>query len=280
MTELVTAGHAQEPLTVPLTDVLGLERIDRLLFRSVHRFEVDRPLYGGQVLAQALLACGGTVEPDRLPHSLHGYFLRQGDSARPVVFRVDNDRDGRSYSARRVVAMQDGEVIFNMSASFRTVVAGEERTTAEEVPLAPPGQCLALTPDPELALQVRVQDWSGPEKFFPAKFWIRPNGSLPQNDPLVHAAAIAYMSDYSAGLRRAVGDEILGPSLDHALWFHRTPRWTDWLFVDLGKGVSAGKRGWYQGTVIDRGEIVASLAQEMAYSDRAPASRNEGPVGR
>lgn len=268
MPETVTAAHAQEPLTFPLTDVLRLERIDRLLFRSTHRYEVDRPLYGGQVLAQALLACGATVEPDRLPHSLHGYFLRRGDGARPVVFRVDNDRDGRSYSARRVVAMQDGEVIFNMSASFRTVVAGEERTTAEEVPLVPPGECLALTPDPELALQVRVQDWSGPEKFFPAKFWIRPNGPLPQDDLLVHAAAIAYMSDYSSGLHRAVGTEILGPSLDHALWFHRTPRWADWLFVDLGKGVSAGKRGWYQGTVIDGGEIVASLAQEMAYSDR------------
>jgi acyl-CoA thioesterase-2 len=268
MAEVAAPRCADELRTVPLTDVLKLDRLDRGLFRSVHRFEVDRALYGGQVLAQALLACGATVEPDRPPHSLHGYFLRRGNGAEPVVFRVDNDRDGRSYSARRVVALQDGEVILNMSASFRMVAEGEEHTTADAVPLTAPEQCPAVTPDPELALLARVEDWSGPERFFPSRFWIRPNCELPQEDPLLHAAAIAYMSDFSTGLRRMVGTEVLGPSLDHALWFHRTPRWDDWLFVDLGRGVSAGKRGWYPGTIIDRGEIVASLAQEMVYADR------------
>ncbi|GGL15544.1 acyl-CoA thioesterase II [Nocardia jinanensis] len=265
---MATGRRADELRTVPLTDILTLDRLDRGLFRSVHRFEVDRALYGGQVLAQALLACGATVEPDRVPHSLHGYFLRRGNAAQPVVFRVDNDRDGRSYSARRVVALQDGEVIFNMSASFRTVAEGEEHTTADVVPLAPPEQSPIVTSEPELALLARVEDWSGPEKFFPSRFWVRPNCELPHDDPLLHAAAIAYMSDFSTGLRRTVGTEVLGPSLDHALWFHRTPRWDDWLFVDHGRGVSAGKRGWYRGTVIGHGEIVASLAQEMAYSDR------------
>lgn len=257
-----------------MTDVLALDRIDRDLFRSVHRFEVDRPLYGGQVMAQALLACGATVESDRLPHSLHGYFLRRGNGARSVLFRVDNDRDGRSYSARRVVALQDGEVIFSMAASFRTVAEGQERTRSDVAPLLAPEQCRAVTLDPELALQVRVQDWSNPEKFFPVRFWARPNGELPQNDPLVHVAALAYLSDFSTGLRRTVGSEVLGPSLDHALWFHRTPRWDDWLFLDYRNGVSAGHRGWYTGSVIAAGEVVASLAQEMAYQHTVP--RNDG----
>ncbi|MFF3573258.1 acyl-CoA thioesterase [Nocardia jiangxiensis] len=278
MPEVAAPSSADQLRTVPLTDVLELDRIDRGLFRSVHLFEVDRALYGGQVMAQALLACGATVEPDRLPHSLHGYFLRRGNGARPVLFRVDNDRDGRSYSARRVVALQEGEVIFNMSASFRTVADGEERTVSEVSPRLRPEQCPAITPDPELALRVRVQDWSSPDEFFPTRFWVRPNGELPQDDPLGHAAAIAYMSDFSAGLQRTVGSEVLGPSLDHALWFHRTPRWDDWLFVDLGRGVSAGRRGWYSGTVVDNGEIVASLTQEMAYTDRP--SRREAPDGR
>jgi acyl-CoA thioesterase-2 len=265
MPEVAAPRSADRLRAVPLTDVLELDRIDRGLFRSVHLFEVDRALYGGQVMAQALLACGATVDPDRPPHSLHGYFLRRGNGARPVLFRVDNDRDGRSYSARRVVAVQDGEVIFSMSASFRTVAEGEEHTAVEEVPHTPPHRCRAVTPDPELLLQIRVQDWASPERFFPAKFWARPNGALPQDDPLVHAAAIAYLSDFSTGLRRTVGNETLGPSLDHALWFHRTPRWDDWLFVDHRPGVSAGRRGWYSGTLIDDGEVVASLAQEMAY---------------
>ncbi|MGW0357090.1 acyl-CoA thioesterase [Nocardia nova] len=270
MTEVDVVRNADELRTVPLTDVLRLDRIDRDLFRSVHRFHVERPLYGGQVMAQALLASGATVEPERVPHSLHGYFLRRGDGARSVLYRVDNDRDGRSYSARRVVALQDGEVIFSMSASFRTVAEGQERTRSGVTPVAAPEECRALTLDPELALQVRVQDWSSPDPFFPVRFWARPNGELPQHDPLVHAAAIAYLSDFSAGLQRTIGSEVLGPSLDHALWFHRPPRWHDWLFIDYRNGVSAGLRGWYQGGVIDNGEVVASLAQEMAYYDTAP----------
>ncbi|WP_084505725.1 acyl-CoA thioesterase [Nocardia harenae] len=252
--------------TVPLVEVLKLDRIDRDLFRSVHLFEVDRPLYGGQVMAQALLACGATVEPDRIPHSLHGYFLRRGDGARPVVFRTEVDRDSRSYSARRVVALQDGEVIFSMAASFRTIVAGQEGAGSEVVVTAAVEQCPVFVPYSELALEIRAHDWTGrPGKSHPAKFWARPHGPLPENDPLVHAAAIAYVSDFSAGLPYTVGTDVLGPSLDHALWFHRPPRWDGWLYLDYDRGLSAAKRGWYTGSVIADGEVVASLAQEMAY---------------
>jgi len=116
-------GPGEEP---GVLDVLDLEEIDRDLYRSTLLFTDPLPLYGGQVAAQALRAAGATVAADRLPHSLHGYFLRSGDAGRPVVFRVDRDRDGGSFSARRVVALQGGEVVFNMSASF--AVAGDGPT--------------------------------------------------------------------------------------------------------------------------------------------------------
>ena len=119
--EPVAGGFDREraPDSPSVLDVLRLEEIDLNLYRSTLVFADPFPLYGGQVAAQALLAAGGTVSPDRLPHSLHGYFLRSGDAAHPTIFHVDRDRDGRSFSARRVVAVQNGNVIFNMSASFQ-----------------------------------------------------------------------------------------------------------------------------------------------------------------
>ncbi|WP_067650773.1 acyl-CoA thioesterase [Nocardia harenae] len=266
MPETAVPNRAAGATATALTEVLRLERIDRDLFRSVQLFDSSHPLYGGQVMAQALLACGATVTgAGRVPHSLHGYFLRRGDAARPVLYRVECDRDGRAYSARRGVAVQDGEVVFSMSASFRTATAGAEHTGAEVLPLLSPGQCAPVAVRPEIALEARVQDWSCAQRSYPARFWVRPKGDLPQNDPLLHAAAIAYASDFSTGLARTVGGQVLGPSLDHALWFHRPPLWNDWLFADLGAGRTAGKRGWYTGSLLAGGEIVASLAQEMAY---------------
>jgi acyl-CoA thioesterase-2 len=132
------AAPTGEPSDEPtMLDVLRLEEIDRDLYRSTLVTPGRSPLYGGQVAAQALLAAGGTVDPDRAPHSLHGYFLRGGNAARPTVFRVDRDRDGRAFSARRVVALQDGNVIFSMSASFQTPV--ETPTTRYRNPSAPTG---------------------------------------------------------------------------------------------------------------------------------------------
>lgn len=269
MTAAPPSSQESATLTAPLTQLLRLDRFDTGLFRSTHVLGEARPLYGGQVISQALMACGLTVEEGRDPHSLHGYFLRRGDAGRRVIFRVENDRDGRSYSARRVVAIQDGAVILNMSCSFRTVTTGAERTKSDVTPLADPAECRPIPAGPDIALEARVQDWPTAEQYFPTKFWVRPNCSLPENDSLAHAAAIAYMTDFSAGLSRVHGSEILGPSLDHSVWFHRTPRWNDWLLVDYGAGFAAGKRGWYPGSVIDgNGEIVASLAQEMVYTEK------------
>src|SRR6202020_2926134 len=119
-----------------ILDLLDLERVEQDLYRSCVVVERPGALYGGQVAAQALYAAGCTVPDGRLPHSLHGYFLRSGSAARPTIFQVYRDRDGRSFSARRVVAIQDGEVIFNMSASFAEPTGGAEHE-ADPPPVVP-----------------------------------------------------------------------------------------------------------------------------------------------
>jgi acyl-CoA thioesterase-2 len=255
--------------TPPLVDLLVLAQIGEREFQSTSERSRGRPMYGGQVAAQALMAAGRTVPPDRVAHSLHCYFLRPGDSAVPTTYRVEIDRDGRSYSARRVVAIQNQRVILNLSASFREVRDGNDRSAVVLPPVPDPEECQSLTVDPTMALRVRVPRQPSRRKYFPPMFWVRPNCELPRDDHLSHAAAMTYMSDFSSGLYRNNGDtEILGASLDHALWFHHTPNWDNWMLVDLGVGVAAELRGWYPGAIFDRrGFQAASLAQEMVYRD-------------
>ncbi|MEK6440572.1 acyl-CoA thioesterase [Pseudonocardia sp. T1-2H] len=136
MTHPPTHPPAEAVADPTLLDLLTLEPLERDLFRATTVFEEQWALYGGQVAAQALLAAGRTVDEDRSPHSLHGYYLRGGDASRPTLFRVYRDRDGRSFSARRVVAIQNGEVIFNMSASFHIAEEGLDRQFA---PRSTPG---------------------------------------------------------------------------------------------------------------------------------------------
>jgi acyl-CoA thioesterase-2 len=206
------------------------------------------------------------VPPDRLPHSLHGYFLRSGDAARPVVLRVERDRDGRSYSARRVVAIQGGEVVFNMSASF--AVAGEgPDLRAEEPPDAGVPEELPAHRLPRLfGMESRRPAQPFPEARFPTRFWARSRSPLPE-DPLLHACVLAYLSDIGSGLSALVVEGAApGPSLDHALWFHRPARLDDWVLMDmLPQTVSAG-RGWYTGSIMTRdGVLAASFVQESLY---------------
>ncbi|MEE2057226.1 acyl-CoA thioesterase [Rhodococcus artemisiae] len=252
--------------TVELTEILRVEQLDRDLFRALPVHHDGRPLFGGQIAAQCLLACGATVPEHRHPHSLHGYFLRRGDSAQPVIYRVDRDRDGRSYSSRRVVALQDGEVLFSMAASFRVGTDGAELDGEQPTPMLPPEECRAIPSG--LPLDARVDKWPNRTQFFPTRFHVRPIGGLPTDNVLVHAAALTYMSDFSAGLPKLLGGEVLGPSLDHALWFHDVPNWDGWLRVDYEPGTAGGKRGWYSGAIRDAsGRRIASLAQEMVYRD-------------
>jgi acyl-CoA thioesterase II len=247
-------------------DVLDLEQLDRDLYRSTLVFSDDFPLYGGQVAAQALKAAGGTVPADRLPHSLHGYFLRSGDAARPTIFRVDRDRDGGSFSARRVVALQGGEVILNMSASFQAPGRGPEHQV-EDAPDAEPPEASAPLELPRLfSMESRRPSQPHPAAHFPTRFWARATVPLPDDD-LVHACVLTYLSDIGTGLSALPHDEASpGPTLDHALWFHRWARLDEWVLMDMQPRTVSGGRGWYTGTVTTAdGVLAASFVQETLF---------------
>ncbi|MGY1722076.1 acyl-CoA thioesterase [Blastococcus sp. SYSU DS0533] len=247
-------------------DVLALEEIDRDLYRSTLLFADPFPLYGGQVAAQALYAAGRTVDPDRLPHSLHGYFLRSGDAARPTVFRVDRDRDGGSFSARRVVAIQGGEVVFSMSASFSVPGPGPDHQV-QEVPAV---DLPAGLPGFELPRLFSVEGRRPPQPFpdahWPTRFWARSAVPLPA-DRLVHACVLTYLSDIGTGLSALPEDEAApGPSLDHAVWFHRHTPLDDWVLMDMVPRTVAGGRGWYTGSITTAGgALAASFTQETLF---------------
>jgi acyl-CoA thioesterase II len=250
-----------------ILDLLDLEYIEENLYRGRAVFHEPRRLYGGQVAAQALYAAGRTVPAERLPHSLHGYFLRQGSAVRPTVFQVDRDRDGHSFSARRVVALQEGEVIFNMSASFAAPQDGADRdAAAPELPAPDP------LPRWNLArhgsFEVRTADTG---RRLPVRFWLRSLIELPA-DPLLHAAVLTYASDLSTGLVALEDDEAeAGPSLDHAVWFHRPARMDGWTWHELEPHSVSGGRGWYTGAIYAAdGLRIASFAQEQLFRTLRP----------
>ncbi|MEO9139493.1 MAG: acyl-CoA thioesterase domain-containing protein [Jatrophihabitans sp.] len=260
--------------SVDLLGLLDLERIEQDLFRANTVFrEISFPgsgqmvaLYGGQVAAQALRAAGLTVDPDRHPHSLHGYFLRPGDSRLPTVFTVYRDRDGRSYSARRVVAIQNGKVIFNMSASFQ-VGNDQPVEQLERMPEVLPADDLREGGlDRLVSMSVRCPEQPYDRAIWPTRFWARVVPDLPA-DPLVQACALAYLSDISAGvLPAADGSARPSSSLDHALWFHEPADLNEWVLSDYQPRVTGHGRGWYTGSIFDRsGNLLASLAQETLF---------------
>jgi acyl-CoA thioesterase-2 len=249
-----------------ILDLLNLEYVEENLYRSCVVFDEPYRLFGGQVAAQALYAAGRTVGDGRLPHSLHGYFLREGSTFRPTLFKVDRDRDGQSFSARRVVAIQEGEVIFNMSASFAAPRPGADRDASEAPDLPPPDTLQGMTHRRLWSFEFRAND-SGER--LPGRFWIRCTDTLPP-DPLLHAAVLTYTSDISTGLisLEDVGSQV-GPSLDHAVWFHRPAPMNDWTWHELTPHTVAGGRGWYTGAVYTPdGTRVASIAQEALFRTR------------
>ncbi|WP_312858077.1 acyl-CoA thioesterase [Pseudonocardia pini] len=259
--------------------VLDLEVIEEDLFRANAVFEDPFALYGGQVAAQALRAAGLTVPAERTPHSLHGYFLRGGNAALPTVFRVDRDRDGRSFSARRVVAIQRGEVIFSIAASFHI---GQEEPDHQVDP-APEAEDVATLRScsiPRLLSfegRMPTQPYEGAER--PTRFWARctdllPDASLP-GSAVLHAALLTYLSDISTGLAPLHDvDHRSGSSLDHAIWFHRPVRMDEWVLLDVVPRTVGQGRGWYTGTAHDSaGRLVASLTQEALFRKRASLDR-------
>ncbi len=267
---------------------LTLERLEENLFRGESQDIGSPHVYGGQVLAQGLFAASQTVE-GRDVHSLHAYFLRPGDKKKPVVYEVDRIRDGKGYTTRRIVAIQSGKPIFNMSASFKIKEEGlEHQFEMPEVP-GPEGlpnltelgrQALAEIPD-KLS---RFLEWQRPIEFRPVQpthllhpepappvrdIWIRAAGVLP-DDPAMHKVLLAYASDYSLlatallphGLTFSQS-VIRAASLDHAMWFHRDFRLDDWLLYSMDSPSMSHGRGFSRGNLFTReGKLVASVAQE------------------
>jgi acyl-CoA thioesterase-2 len=256
-----------------LATLLDLEELDRDLFRGRNGDHGDPrySLYGGQVAAQALRAASRTVEGDRMPHSLHGYFLRPGQPDHPVIFSVDRDRDGGSFSARHVRAIQHGEVIFSMLASFK--VPEEAKTfdpsVRREVP--PPEDVPPKGWDDLVETrEITTRDLHG--HGVTDCVWCRVVTPLP-DDPVVHACVLVYLSDYGGGfvMQDIPGLPLGGPSIDHVLWFHEPVRVDDWVLVDLQPERASDARGTYLGTIRGRdGTLAAVLGQECLLRPMAP----------
>jgi acyl-CoA thioesterase II len=253
-----------------VAELLALDRLAPDRYQSRALYDAPWGMFGGQAAAQALLAAGLTVEQDRLPHSLHGYFVRRGDSAKPTEFQVDRDRDGRSFSARRVVAVQNGEVIFSMLASF-AVPASSRRPfpdeEAEPVPDMPPVESLLPWPNPKHP-SFEFRPVEEPHRL-PDRFWLKCTEELP-DDPLVHAAVLTYTSDISSALIRFESEGFsTGPSLDHAVWFHRPAQMDEWHWQELVPRTVADGRGWYTVAIYaPDGTRVATVAQEQLFARR------------
>jgi acyl-CoA thioesterase-2 len=247
-----------------LLSLLTLERVDRDLFRARNASDGPRQtLYGGQVAAQCLLAAAATVEAERLPHSLHGYFLRAGRTDLPIVIRVDRDRDGRSFSARHTVALQEGEVIFSMVASFHIERQGEIFDDAPRRAVPEPEETTKGGWNPLLEVrEVTPTDFvSG---VFTDCVWVRSAVGFDQN-PLMHRAALTYLSDLGTGFGQQDPNLIGrgGPSIDHSMWFQQTIRADDWVLVDLRPVKAIAGRGAYHGSLRDRwGTLGATIYQE------------------
>jgi acyl-CoA thioesterase-2 len=251
-----------------LATTLALERLDRDLFRGLNTIAAkERPtLYGGQVAAQALMAAGLTVPDERLPHSLHGYFLRPGRTERPVVLQVDRDRDGRSFSARHVTAVQDGEVIFSMLASFHDADVESAFDVTPSVDVPSPDACLESALDPLLDIrEVTHTDRTGERDRFSDCLWMRAASRLP-DDRLTHACALAYLSDHGSGFGQMQSEELGtgGPSIDHSLWFHEPLAADEWILLRMWPAKAVRTRGVYHGALRDAGvRLGATLAQEQ-----------------
>ena len=285
-----------------LVELLDLEVIEVNIFRGKNLDETRLRVFGGQVAAQSLVAAGRTVERGRV-HSLHSYFLRPGDPAAPILYEVDRIRDGRSFTTRRVVAIQHGRAIFNLQCSFH-IDEGPGLVHQAEMPSVPRPEDLPTFRECLEPYREQLPDWFeldrprpidqryiGEVPWVPSasretrqQLWVRADGELAE-DPLLHAAVVAYASDMS------IIDSILKPhelswetgatmvvSLDHCMWFHRPLRADRWLLFDQDSPVAYGSRGLARGLMFDEeGRLVVSLVQEGLVRVRAPAALQREP---
>jgi len=278
-----------------LIATLNLEPLEENLYRGRSPEVGWQRVFGGQVIGQALVAAGRTVE-GRAAHSLHGYFMREGDPSVPIIYEVDRIRDGKSFATRRVVAIQHGLAIFSMSASFQVAEAGLDHQIA--MPKAPPPEDLPSEADVQAAyLHVAPEGvrryWERPrpielrpvdlrhflsrDKLPPQQLvWVRASGPLP-DDPQIHRCVLAYASDMTlldtalfAHGRMVFDRDLQAASLDHAMWFHRDFRADEWLLYAADSPSASGARGFTRGSLFRRdGVLIASVAQEGLIRVRA-----------
>jgi acyl-CoA thioesterase II len=272
-----------------LLALLELEALEVNLFRGLSPHEDRQRVFGGQVAAQALVAAGRTVGDDRPVHSLHAYFLRPGDPNVPIVYEVDRIRDGRSFTTRRVVAIQHGKAIFNLAASFQIVESGPDHQMPmpavpdpDELPtwqqrvepyLERLGPDLAQWLVRERPIDSRPVDdprWLDPTPREPEQdVWIKANGALP-TAPLIHECVVAYASDLTlldtAMFPHAISyreQQYMIASLDHAMWFHRPFRADEWLLYHQTSPNASRARGIAQGEIFCRdGTLAITVIQE------------------
>ncbi len=285
--------------TKPMQDLierLDLEKLEEDLFRGSSPQNGWQRVFGGLVIAQALMAAQRCVDPDRIVHSLHAYFMRPGDPSIPIVYQVERIRDGSSFTTRRVVAVQHGKAIFSMSASFQVEEPGFDHQIS--IPNVPAPETLmgeaefraaflAQAPDTvkkywgrERPIEIRptsLTHYLSREKLEPqAHIWVKASGLVP-DDRHYQAAILAYLSDMTLldTSLYAHGTSIFDPelqvaSLDHAMWFHRPCRLDDWLLYTQDSPSAAGARGMTRGSIFTRdGRLVASVAQEGLIRKRA-----------
>jgi len=278
-----------------LLTILDIERLEENLFRGLSPQVGWQRVFGGQVIGQALVAANRTVN-GRLAHSLHAYFLRAGDPSVPIIYSVDRIRDGGSFTTRRVVAVQHGQAIFSMAASFHKEETGLEHQI--KMPEVPPPEslpseaelkaCLIDRVPPQVKaywererpIEIRPVDLSRyltPGNHDPSQqVWIRATGEL-SNDQSLHQCVLAYASDFTlldtaliAHGRFVFDPKLILASLDHALWFHRKLRADEWLLYAQDSPISGGGRAFCRGMLFTRdGKLVASTAQEGLLRERS-----------
>ena len=273
-----------------LIDLLDLEPLEVNMYRGWSPNEERLRVFGGQVAAQSLVAAGRTVADgkgvERPVHSLHAYFLRPGDPKIPILYQVDRIRDGRSFTTRRVAAVQRGEPIFHLSASFHVPEDGVAHQ--EPMPPVPDPETLPTFAEAMAPYADQLGDWvtrprpvdvrhvGDPMRTVPAestprppthRIWFRADGKLP-DEPLLHACVAAYASDMTLLdtimlPHRLIWSQGMQVSLDHAMWFHRPFRADEWLLYDQHSPTAAGARGLATGTIFTReGLLAVSVVQE------------------
>lgn len=256
-----------------LLQLLELERIEHNLFRGHHPAARRKRLFGGQIIAQSLIAGGNTVDVDHAPHSLHAYFLKPGDWQIPVLFEVERIRDGRSFTTRRVVAIQGGAAIFNMDVSFHKTEPGLEHQRDEPFLYSPPDENAmveGLKQRPFLSFREDHKAKLAPVPQTPEQhLWIKTNGKA-QDSRLLHAALLAYQSDEALlGTARLPHrgsydhEQMQVASLDHSIWFHQDINVNNWLLYSVDSPSTSNARGYTRGEIYtEQGDMVASCMQE------------------